>query len=676
MMRSLHSALLPALIFPLLVCIDEARCTDLLVVIPDHYGANTNFCLDLFRSWGWNVTTAGITQSVQPCHSDLPVFQCDTILDSLSSADSFQAVAIMPSSWRYQPNPYGDITSNPHSMALLENAVADMPLWLTCVGPRIPALGDFLQGVEIQGQPGSSGEYLQEYLAAGAVYLGIGLPPVFSENFITTTRGQYYQRENCRAILTALIPDSVNGVTSSQRPKIICEFTSLQEKQTWSASYGGSQADGFADVCSEDSGNLTAAGYTFSFGNGNSDCLIVSVDSLGNVNWSLTWGGTGWEYARAICKTADGGYAVTGYTTSSGSGKEDIFLLKLDSHGDLLWSTTMGAEGTDIGESVLETQEGVLVVAGHTQPEGFGDSDMYLAMVDSTGYMISETTFGFSGPETADMVICTDSCLVTAGSTGSFTSNMDALIAAFDFHGNLMWMNYYEGTGGDGGYDRANALVELSSGGYALVGDTNTDDKCGLFLVVSDSLGNESFADCYGYSFYDYGNSILQLPDESYILCGGTKTRTNNLLDCLLCKIDPQGYTVWSERYGEPEDWETGNSVVSPGGNAIVVAGQRGSSESADGWLFRVEDDCFGVEEDPPAAQLRIDRNPGRGSITVQTGRTSSVALSVYDLSGRRVARLASVNNGDILDFSDLNTGIYILREERTSVGIRFTILP
>ena len=105
--------------------------------------------------------------------------------------------------------------------------------------------------------------------------------------------------------------------------------------QGWNKTYGGT-GDDVADALVQTSdGGYALAGYTKSFGAGSHDFWLVKTDSAGNAQWNKTYGGTSMDYATALVKTVDGGYALAGYTRSFGVGLNDFWLVKTDASGNV-----------------------------------------------------------------------------------------------------------------------------------------------------------------------------------------------------------------------------------------------------------------------------------------------------------------------------------------------------
>jgi hypothetical protein len=140
----------------------------------------------------------------------------------------------------------------------------------------------------------------------------------------------------------------VSPVSSSPAPTDIAlciptlGVTSLFEK-----TIGGGSDDEARSIIQSRDGGYVVAGYTRSFGAGGSDFYVVKLDSSGNVQWTKTIGGGSDDEARSIIQSSDGGYVVAGRTWSFGAGSEDIYVVKLDSSGNVVWTKTIGGSSGD-----------------------------------------------------------------------------------------------------------------------------------------------------------------------------------------------------------------------------------------------------------------------------------------------------------------------------------------
>lgn len=136
-----------------------------------------------------------------------------------------------------------------------------------------------------------------------------------------------------------------------------------------------------------DGGFITAVNSD-KFGAGKDDILITKHDASGTIQWSKAYGGPEIDQPRCISKTKDGGYVVSGYTMSFGFGEQDVYLLKIDASGNLIWSKTYGSTQREKAEGVREIYDGGFILDGHsssflaTPADVF---DVYSLKTDSIG---------------------------------------------------------------------------------------------------------------------------------------------------------------------------------------------------------------------------------------------------------------------------------------------------
>jgi hypothetical protein len=153
---------------------------------------------------------------------------------------------------------------------------------------------------------------------------------------------------------------------------------------TFEKTYGGSLNDlGYFVRQTSDEGYIIT-GATYSFGSGSDDVYLIKTDSLGDTLWTRTYGDTSEDRGYAVQVTQDKGYIIAGRTSSFGAGSYDVYLIKTDSLGGILWTKTYGFSSGDVGYSVQETRDGGFIVAGCTRCFS-NSSDLYLIKTDSLG---------------------------------------------------------------------------------------------------------------------------------------------------------------------------------------------------------------------------------------------------------------------------------------------------
>ena len=153
----------------------------------------------------------------------------------------------------------------------------------------------------------------------------------------------------------------------------------------WTRTYGDTDIDvAFSVRQARDSGFIIT-GYTWSYGASYGDVYVVKTNASGDTLWTLTCGGASYDRGYSVLQTTDDGYAVAGYTYSFGAGYGDVYLIKMNPHGEALWTRTYGDPGVDAARSVQQTADGGYVIAGKTASFGAGGWDVYLIKTDSSG---------------------------------------------------------------------------------------------------------------------------------------------------------------------------------------------------------------------------------------------------------------------------------------------------
>lgn len=240
----------------------------------------------------------------------------------------------------------------------------------------------------------------------------------------------------------------------------------------WQKCLGGTGTDAIRDVLTTADGGCIVVGYTNSVDNnavgnhGNNDVLVVKLNSSGTVEWSKCYGGTSADSGQKIITTNDGNYIFVGTAGSnnndvSGSnGGQDIWVVKINTSGNIIWQKCFGSSYSDIGRSIAKTSDGNYVLTGEVN--------------GNNGDVSGANANGFA----------------------------DVWIVKIDDLGNLLWQKCVGGINADS----SSAIQQTTDGGYIIAGSTFATDNVttnGLYdyyvvKLESDALGIPEFNSTIG----------------------------------------------------------------------------------------------------------------------------------------------------------------------------------
>ena len=259
---------------------------------------------------------------------------------------------------------------------------------------------------------------------------------------------------------------------------------------SWQQMFGGSNADYPSNIVQTADGGYIIAGYTYSFG-ANSDIWILKLSSNGGVLWQKVYGGPGYEFGR-IQQVSDGGYVIAGATmSSSGNSTADILVMKLDQSGNVIWEKIYAGSQLDSASAMIETPDREYIISGGTYSFGAGNEDVFVLKLDENGNIIWQKTYGGTSNDFANNIIRTsDNCYTVAANTYSFpviNTLSNILLFKIDDEGTLLWQKTYGGSG----IDFVRSIQQTEDGGYIAGGSSSSFDEYVVFFVLKlDAYGD------------------------------------------------------------------------------------------------------------------------------------------------------------------------------------------
>ena len=332
-----------------------------------------------------------------------------------------------------------------------------------------------------------------------------------------------------------------------------CATTTVVSIQSWAKTYGGNGSDYMKSIQQTSDGGYIVPGETYSFGQSHGDVWVLKLDSNGDIQWQKTYYlGTGYINPTSIQQTIDNGYVVAAYVDIINR-RTDAWIIKLDSSGNIQWQKTYGGSYDDSIVSVKQTQDGGYIAVGDSYSFGAGNYDIWVLKLNLNGNIQWQKTYGSDGWDTGYYVDQTsDGGYILAGQTHSFAggypNTFNMWILRLDSNGGIQWERIYGSN-----WVSVNKIQQTTDSGFIISGTKPAGiGQYDIVVLKLDSSGNIQWQKAYGGTGYEYGGYVQQTSDGGYILAGTTSYSFTGSLDYWIAKLNSSGDIQWEKVYSTP----------------------------------------------------------------------------------------------------------------------------
>jgi hypothetical protein len=505
---------------------------------------------------------------------------------------------------------------------------------------------------------------------------------------------------------------------------LLCTFnaTAQQLHVDWNKFYGGDSchcigrgASGTGD------GGMLLLGYTTCNDKGdvpplasylqNDNLSVAKVDNNGQLIWLKVFGGSDNEEAISACETSDGGYAILGTTKSSDGdvdslrGATDLWLLKLDAAGNLLWQKTFGSPFSEKAMSVIATENNELLLFGGSNGAG-GDIpfhnggqftfDWIVIKTDSAGNKKWCKVYGGSdGEDNIGKLVCIgDSYYIASASNstdldcydtswfGSANTDYNYHLLKLDTSGTVLWDKSYGGSLGEGAYD---AVFDARDSSIVMVGPTysadymidNPQHLSTMWVLKTDLNGTPMWSKSLNMQgISNYTHSHIEKTAFGYLVIGNIAATipipgiTNMQAFCIDTTGDELVSKLWG---GTKHDFLEGvfvaNNTIYAGGSTTAPPFTEGANSGQQGFgrkFFFSKLDFWPVSVKHTVREKKLIKaypNPAKDKLNIQFPAKGG-SLSIRDMKGRIVfeRKIAGAADKIDVDIASWSNGNYLVQ--------------
>lgn len=296
--------------------------------------------------------------------------------------------------------------------------------------------------------------------------------------------------------------------------------------------------------------------------------FISNIVIAQTLDLSITFGGNDFDEGICIKQTDDEGFIIAGNTYSFGAGSSDFWLLRLDENYDTIWTETYGRNDIDLIQSICETYDQSIIIAGQTKSI-YGDYDAWILKLNESGNIIWNNTYGGNEYNSAISVQqTTDSAFIVAGLKDSLEVGILSMwLLKLNESGDTIWTKSYEGT--------PYSIQQTLEGGYIVAGMKKISTLVyNAFILKLDQNGDTVWTKTISDNDFSRAYSVQQTNDNGYIIAGEIEVSEYNT-DMWILKLDTNGDKEWERNFEDTLVGEVAYSICQTYDNGYIVGGTK-----------------------------------------------------------------------------------------------------
>lgn len=410
-------------------------------------------------------------------------------------------------------------------------------------------------------------------------------------------------------------------------------------------------------------GGYVICGVTSSADELSSNIYLLKTDETGNLLWSRNFGSSlSVDVGSKVVVLETGELLVVGFTNAGGINGYDALLLKTDSNGFEIWRKTFGGSDWDFGQDVIVLPNGNYGVAGSTFSFGAGGSDGYFLEISPDGDVVHETTVGTTSDEEFKSLAYMDGRLYFCGSISQIGAGTDALMYCTDMAGNEVWQQVWGGIE----EDFLTSVISTSDGNIVALGTSSSNETVNkqLYFIKATSDGQTLFERSDGGPADEEGREIVEGVDGNYTAVGYSTSYGAGGSAVFLFTISSHGWWVLSRQYGSIQE-EQGNSIAFTQDGGFILAGFTYGFGAINSDVFLLKTDGEGLTGETGEVVHVTDSllnsiiHPAANDVSIRMVQSSDqLVLSTKHVSGYLKAELYDLSGSLLQASSAMNAQV------------------